>query len=52
MIKSEDKMKAILPYMVKRAIKIKFGKKTPQEKESQALHKQRMKEIKKAKKNA
>lgn len=27
MIKSEDKMKAILPYAAKRAIKIKFGKK-------------------------
>jgi NADPH-dependent glutamate synthase beta subunit-like oxidoreductase/Fe-S-cluster-containing hydrogenase component 2 len=27
MYKSEDKMKAILPYMLKRAIKIKFGKK-------------------------
>ncbi len=52
MVKSEDKMKAILPYMAKRAIKIKFGKKTPQEKESQKIHKQKMKEIKKAKKNA
>jgi len=28
MVKSEDKMKAILPYMLKRAIKIKFGKKS------------------------
>ncbi|NLM74421.1 MAG: FAD-dependent oxidoreductase [Clostridiaceae bacterium] len=27
MVRSEDKMKAILPYMLKRAIKIKFGKK-------------------------
>ena len=27
MVKSEDKMKAILPYMVKREFKIKFGKK-------------------------
>lgn len=27
MVKSEDKMKAILPYAAKRAIKIKFGKK-------------------------
>ena len=30
MIKSEDKMKAILPYMLKREIKIKFGKKGDQ----------------------
>jgi len=27
MVRSEDKMKAILPYMLKRAIKIKFGRK-------------------------
>lgn len=27
MVRSEDKMKAILPYMIKRAIKIKFGRK-------------------------
>ena len=27
MVKSEDKMKAILPYAAKRAIKIKFGRK-------------------------
>ena len=27
MIKAEDKMKAILPYMIKRELKIKFGKK-------------------------
>jgi len=27
MVRSEDKMKAILPYMIKRAIRIKFGRK-------------------------
>jgi len=50
MIKSEDKMKAILPYMAKRAIRIKFGKKTAQEKESQKKHKIYKKQIKKANK--
>ena len=27
MVRSEDKFKAILPYMVKREVKIRFGKK-------------------------
>jgi len=27
MIRTEDKMKAILPYMIKRAVRIKFGRK-------------------------
>jgi len=27
MVKAEDKMKAILPYMLKREVKIRFGKK-------------------------
>lgn len=39
MYTSEDKFKAIMPYMIKRAIKIKFGKKTPEEKLSQKKHK-------------
>ncbi len=47
MVRSEDKMKAILPYMMKRAIKIKFGKKTPEEKASQKAHKEYKKKIKK-----
>ena len=46
MVKSEDKFKAILPYAAKRAMKICFGKKTPEEKESIRKHK----EYKKAKK--
>ena len=48
MIKSEDKFKAIIPYAAKRAVKIKFGKKTPQEKLSQQKHKEWLKERKKA----
>ena len=48
MIKSEDKFKAIIPYATKRAVKIKFGKKTPQEKLSQQKHKEWLKERKKA----
>lgn len=51
MVRSEDKMKAILPYMVKRAVKIKFGKKTPEEKASQAKHKEYKKNLKKEGKN-
>lgn len=47
MVRSEDKMKAILPYMMKRAIKIQFGKKTPEEKASQKAHKEYKKKIKK-----
>lgn len=40
MVKSEDKFKVILPYAIKRGLKIKFGKKTEEEKKSQALHKE------------
>ena len=52
MIKSEDKFKAILPYAAKRAIKIKFGPKTIEEKESQRKHKEWKKAQKEAKVNA
>lgn len=51
MYTSEDKMKAIIPYMLKRQFKIKFGKKTEEEKKSNQKHKEDMKAIKKAKKN-
>lgn len=47
MIRSEDKLKAIFPYMVKRAFKIKFGSKTPEEKASQKAHKEYKKNLKK-----
>jgi NADPH-dependent glutamate synthase beta subunit-like oxidoreductase len=50
MYKAEDKMKAILPYMVKRAFKVTFGKKTPAEKVSEKQHKAYKKASKKAKK--
>ncbi len=50
MIKSEDKFKAILPYAMKRAFKIKFGKHTEEEKASQKKHKEYKKAVKKAKK--
>ena len=49
MVRSEDKFKAILPYAAKRAIKIKFGKKTPEMKESQRKHKEYVKNKKKNK---
>ncbi|MBQ1566604.1 MAG: FAD-dependent oxidoreductase, partial [Erysipelotrichaceae bacterium] len=52
MIKSEDKFKAILPYAAKRAIRIKFGKKTEEEKESQRKHKEWERAQKEAKSNA
>ena len=52
MIKSEDKFKAILPYAIKRGIKIKFGKHTPEEKASEKKHKEFVKASKKAKKEA
>lgn len=45
MVRSEDKFKAILPYMIKRAAKIAFKKKTPEEKESQRTHKEYKKEV-------
>ena len=47
LVKTEDKMKYILPYAMKRAIKIKFGKKTPEEKASQKKHKEYVKNKKK-----
>lgn len=40
LVLSEDKFKYIIPYAAKRAIKIKFGKKTKEEKESQRKHKE------------
>ena len=49
MIKSEDKFKAILPYAAKRAVKIKFGKKTEEEKLSEQKHKEWKKAQKEAK---
>ena len=52
MIKSEDKFKAIIPYAAKRAIKIKFGPKTEEEKQSQKKHKEWKKAQKEAKSNA
>lgn len=51
MVRSEDKMKAILPYMLKRAISIKFGKKTPEEKASQKAHFEYKKMMKQEAKN-
>lgn len=52
MIATEDKFSAIIPYALKREVKIRFGKKTPEEKESQRKHKQWKKAQKEAKKNA
>lgn len=52
MIKSEDKFKAILPYAIKRGFRILFGKKTPEEKESQRKHKEYKKNLKLQKKLA
>ncbi|MBO4919912.1 MAG: FAD-dependent oxidoreductase [Erysipelotrichaceae bacterium] len=49
MIKSEDKFKAIIPYAAKRAVKIKFGKKTEEEKKSEQKHKEWKKAQKEAK---
>ena len=40
LVLSEDKFKYIIPYAAKRAIKIKFGKKTDAEKISQKKHKE------------
>lgn len=47
MIKSEEKLKLIFPYMLKRAVKIKFGKHTAEEKESERRHKEYKKAMKK-----
>ncbi len=52
MMKSEDKFKAILPYAIKRGMKIKFGKHTAEEKASEKKHKEYKKSEKKAKKAA
>ncbi len=40
LVVSEDKFKYIIPYAAKRAVKITFGKKTAEEKESQRKHKE------------
>ncbi len=52
MIKAEDKFKLILPYAIKRGVKIKFGKHTAEEKASEKKHKEYKKAQKKAKKAA
>ena len=52
LVKSEDKFKYIIPYAAKRGVKILFGKKTIEEKASEAKHKQWKKAQKEAKKNA
>lgn len=49
MSRSEDKFKEILPYAIKRGMKIAFGKKTPEEKASQKRHKAAKKAAKQAK---
>lgn len=43
MVKSEDKFKKILPYSIKRGLKIKFKTKTPEEKLSIKKHKEYVK---------
>lgn len=43
MVKSEDKFKKILPYAIKRGLKIKFKSKTPEEKLSIKKHKEYVK---------
>ena len=43
MVKSEDKFKKILPYVIKRGLKIKFKTKTPEEKLSIKKHKEYVK---------
>ena len=52
MIRSEDKFKAIIPYAAKRAVNIKFGKKSEEEKLSEKKHKEWKKAKKEAAKNA
>lgn len=52
MTKSEDKFKKILPYAIKRAFKIKFGKKTKAEKLSEKKHKEFVKNEKAKKRQA
>lgn len=48
MVKAEDKFKHILPYAIKRGLKIKFAKHTPEEKASEKAHKAYKKAQKKA----
>lgn len=50
MVKSEDKFKKILPYAIKRGLKIKFKIKTPEEKLSIKKHKEYVKAQKESKK--
>ena len=50
MVKSEDKFKHILPYAIKRGMKIKFGKHTKEEKESIKKHKEYKREEKRKQK--
>ena len=50
MVVSEDKFKKILPYAAKRAIKIAFAKKTPEDKIAIKKHKEYKKAQKAAKK--
>lgn len=50
MVKSEDKFKKILPYAIKRGLKIKFKTKTPEEKLSIKKHKEYVKAQKENKK--
>ena len=50
MVKSEDKFKKILPYAIKRGLKIKFKTKTPEEKLSIKKHKEYVKAQKESKK--
>ncbi|MBR0418104.1 MAG: 4Fe-4S binding protein, partial [Erysipelotrichaceae bacterium] len=52
MIKSENKFSAIIPYALKRAVKIKFAPKTEEEKKSEQKHKEWKKAQKEAKKHA
>ncbi len=52
MVAAEDKFKYILPYAIKRAGKIVFGKKTAEEKAAQKQHKEYKKAKKAAKKAA
>lgn len=52
MIKSEDKFKAILPYAMKRGVKIIFAKKNEAEREAIKKNKEYKKSLKEEKKNA
>ena len=52
MVKAEEQLKRIIPYTLKRQIRIAFGKKTPEEKKANDEHKAYVKATKKAKKAA